>query len=123
MYADGGRYPFGDKVHMRVSVGNAYEKMVAGFEGCVVLFSTHDPACSRYQLFAEVKNMNFRLWLCRKIVPTGYAVVPHEPTKAMLKAACASMSPSKRPTPDWVPVKQKHQIRYRAMIDASALPE
>lgn len=63
--------------------------------------------------------MLFRLWLARWIIPVGYVVVPEEPTKAMIKAACASMSPGKRPTPDWVPVAKKHQIRYRAMIDAA----
>lgn len=40
-----------------------------------------------------------------------------DPTGPMLKAACASMSPGKRPTPDRVPVKEKHRIRYAAMID------
>lgn len=63
--------------------------------------------------------MTFRLWLARQIAPDGYVVVPQEATKAMIKAACASMSPGKRPTPDWVPVTKKHQIRYRAMIEAA----
>lgn len=41
------------------------------------------------------------------------------PTPAMLRAACASMSPDKRPTKKRVGVKAKHGIRYRAMIDAA----
>jgi len=41
------------------------------------------------------------------------------PTPSMLKAACASMSPEKRPTEKFVSVKAKHGIRYRAMIDAA----
>ena len=49
----------------------------------------------------------------------GWVIVPREPTTAMLKAACASMSPGKRPTPDRVNVKEKHRIRYGAMIDAA----
>lgn len=60
-----------------------------------------------------------RLWLSRKLAPQGFVVVPREPTKAMLKAACASMSPGKRPTQEWVSVKYKHVIRYRAMIGAA----
>lgn len=59
-----------------------------------------------------------RLTLARILVPGCYAVVPRDPTKAMLKAACASMSPGKRPTQDWVPVMEKHRIRYGAMIAA-----
>lgn len=62
--------------------------------------------------------MRFRLWLARQIAPDGYVVVPQEATKAMIKAACASMSPGKRPTQEWVPVTMKHQIRYKAMIAA-----
>lgn len=41
-----------------------------------------------------------------------------KPSPAMLKAACAAMSPGKRPTKNRVSVKAKHGIRYRAMIDA-----
>lgn len=41
------------------------------------------------------------------------------PSAKMLKAACKSMSPERRPTPDRVTVKAKHGIRYRAMIDAA----
>jgi hypothetical protein len=47
-----------------------------------------------------------------------------EPSNKMLAAAAAAMSPTKRPTQDWVTVKEKHRIRYRAMIDAAlALPQ
>lgn len=42
-----------------------------------------------------------------------------EPTKKMLDAAGASMSPAKRPTQARVSVRAKHGIRYRAMIDAA----
>ncbi len=41
-----------------------------------------------------------------------------EPTSTMLKASCGAMSEGKRPTPDRVSSKEKHRIRYRAMIDA-----
>jgi hypothetical protein len=63
--------------------------------------------------------MTLRLWLARRLAPPDYVVVPRQPTNAMLKAACASMSPKKRPAPEWVPVKEKHRIRYGAMIDAA----
>lgn len=41
------------------------------------------------------------------------------PTPRMCKAACAAMSPGKRPTPNRVSHKAKHAIRYRAMIQAA----
>lgn len=41
------------------------------------------------------------------------------PTSKMCKAACAAMSPGKRPTPNRVSHKAKHAIRYRAMIQAA----
>lgn len=41
------------------------------------------------------------------------------PTGKMLSAACAAMSPGKRPTPNRVGSKAKHGIRYRAMIDVA----
>lgn len=43
------------------------------------------------------------------------------PDAKMLKAACAAMSPGKRPTPKRVTERAKHGIRYRAMIDAALL--
>ena len=39
-----------------------------------------------------------------------------EPSNDMLGAAAKAMSPGKRPTPDFVSVKEKHKIRYQAMI-------
>ncbi len=45
-----------------------------------------------------------------------YVLVPKEPTKAMLQAACDALW--RRPTKDWVTNKEKHRIRYRAMIEA-----
>lgn len=42
-----------------------------------------------------------------------------KPSNAMLNAACAAMSPGKRPTQKRVSCKAKHGIRYRAMIDAA----
>jgi hypothetical protein len=62
-----------------------------------------------------------RIKLAKALLPKGCAVVPQEPTKLMIKAACASMSPGKRPTPEWVSNPEKHKIRYRAMIKASRL--
>lgn len=47
-----------------------------------------------------------------------FVLVPRKPTKKMLRAACAAMSPGKRPTKDRVSSKAKHGIRYRAMVDA-----
>ena len=61
----------------------------------------------------------WRLKLARAIAPRDHIIIPKEPTRAMLKAACASMSPTQRPTQDWVSVKEKHKIRYYAMIRAS----
>lgn len=54
----------------------------------------------------------------RRVCPGGYAVVPIEPTPAMLKAAAKAMSPDCRPTSEWVPVREKHRIRYCAMVMA-----
>lgn len=45
-------------------------------------------------------------------------VAPKEPTKKMLAACAAAMSPTKRPTKSRVSVKQKHRIRYIAMMKA-----
>jgi hypothetical protein len=42
-----------------------------------------------------------------------------KPTVQMTKAACAAMSPGKRPTSARVGNKAKHAIRYQAMIDAA----
>lgn len=42
-----------------------------------------------------------------------------EPDNAMLHAAAKAMSPGRRPTPDRVSCKQKHTIRYQAMIVAA----
>jgi hypothetical protein len=44
------------------------------------------------------------------------------PTKRMRMAACAAMSPGKRPTQKVVSNPAKHAIRYRAMIDAALSP-
>lgn len=38
------------------------------------------------------------------------------PTNGMLGEAAKAMSPGKRPTQDFVSVKEKHKIRYQAMI-------
>ena len=48
----------------------------------------------------------------------GFAVVPKHPTNRMLKAAAKAMMPQFRPTPLWVGCKEKHGIRYAAMIAA-----
>lgn len=60
-----------------------------------------------------------RFAIARAILPKGWAIVPKEPTRAMLSAAAAAMSPGKRPTEKWVSVRTKHAIRYRAMIAAT----
>lgn len=39
-----------------------------------------------------------------------------EPSPKMLDAAAGAMSPAKRPTPNRVSCRQKHKIRYQAMI-------
>jgi hypothetical protein len=49
----------------------------------------------------------------------GYVIVPREPTAEMIEAACKSMSPGRRPTPDRVSVREKHSIRWRAMVEAA----
>lgn len=61
----------------------------------------------------------WRLKMARAIAPRDHVIIPKEPTRAMLKAACAAMSPASRPTADWVSVKEKHKIRYYAMIRAA----
>lgn len=43
------------------------------------------------------------------------------PNNRMVKAACKAMSPEKRPTQDWVSVRDKHAYRFMAMIEASPL--
>lgn len=54
-----------------------------------------------------------------EVEPLGEVAIKamRHPTPKMLKAACAAMSPEKRPTPKTVSVRAKHGIRYRAMID------
>lgn len=42
-----------------------------------------------------------------------------DPTNSMLNEAAGAMSPGKRPTPDRVSCKEKHRIRYQAMIDCA----
>lgn len=61
----------------------------------------------------------WKLKLARAIAPRDHIIIPKEPTSAMLKAACASMSPKRRPTQDWVSSREKHKIRYYAMIRAA----
>jgi hypothetical protein len=63
-----------------------------------------------------------RLTLARLICPLDYAIVPREPTREMLNAAAAAMSPGKRPD-EWVSVRAKHRIRYCAMLAALEPPE
>lgn len=48
----------------------------------------------------------------------GFIVVPKRPTNRMLRAASKAMLPDFRPTPLWVGCKEKHRIRYAAMIEA-----
>lgn len=55
---------------------------------------------------------------CRQRARTVMEAI-RKPNNAMLKAACAAMSPGKRPTQKRVSCKAKHGIRYRAMIDAA----
>lgn len=49
----------------------------------------------------------------------GYVLIPRCPNKQMVRAACAAMSPGKRPTPERVSVARKHAIRWNAMINAA----
>lgn len=70
-------------------------------------------------------------WLAARLRPHGYEFEAvrearrraiqdlRNPTPKMLKAAAAAMSSSKRPTSDWVSCKEKHRIRFQAMIDAA----
>lgn len=55
----------------------------------------------------------------RALREAGYVCVPVEPTSEMLHAAAKAMSPGRRPTPDHVSVREKHCIRYKAMIAAA----
>ena len=65
-----------------------------------------------------MRPIDVRLRLTQLLCPRGYLVVPKEPTRPMIKAACKALSPKYRPTQDWVSVREKHKIRYRAMINA-----
>lgn len=40
-----------------------------------------------------------------------------DPTRPVVKAMCKAMSPEHRPTPDYIPVEEKHRVRWRAAID------
>ncbi len=60
--------------------------------------------------------MSLRLAVARLICPRTHLVAPREPTRDMLRAAARAMSPGKRPTAEWVSCREKHAIRYRAMI-------
>ena len=51
-----------------------------------------------------------------------WQLVPVEPTGAMLKAACKAMSPGNKPD-EWVSNKEKHSIRYKAMLAAAPAPD
>jgi hypothetical protein len=62
----------------------------------------------------------FRLWAARLICPMSHRVAPYDPSAPMIRAACRSMSPGRRPTEEWVPNSVKHGIRYRAMLDAAS---
>ena len=42
-----------------------------------------------------------------------------DPEVKMLSAACKAMSPTNRPTDERVSNKQKHRIRFNAMIEAA----
>jgi hypothetical protein len=53
------------------------------------------------------------------LADSGFVIVPREPTAEMIAAACKSMSPGRRPTPDRVSVREKHSIRWRAMVEAA----
>lgn len=50
-------------------------------------------------------------------IPT--VLVPLRPTKRMLSAACDALSPLNRPTQEWVGTKDKHRIRWAAMLAAA----
>ena len=60
-----------------------------------------------------------RLYLSKLLCPTSHKLVPRDATRKMVDAAAAAMSPSERPTKEWVSVREKHRIRYCAMIDAT----
>lgn len=65
----------------------------------------------------QIQEMaEYQMDVCRKRARTVIEAI-RKPDNAMLKTACAAMSPGKRPTKARVSVKAKHGIRYRAMID------
>lgn len=71
----------------------------------------------RFRVPQKVRNI--RVYLTRLFCPPGFRIVPYRPNARMLRAAGAAMSPGKRPTLRWVSNKQKHKIRYQAMLDAA----
>lgn len=81
------------------------------FAAGLLMITSHQPKLSASSLLRSCGDFISvsRLRVARYFAPHGFVVVPEEPTREMLKAACASMSPGKRPTPDWVPVKEKSQ--------------
>ena len=63
--------------------------------------------------------MSIRWKIATWLAGRDSVVVPRDPSPAMIRAACRAMSPARRPTEQWVSVREKHTIRYRAMIDAA----
>lgn len=51
-----------------------------------------------------------------------WVLVPRNPTNAMIRAACAALADSNRPSPDYLSVKEKHAHRWRMMVDAAPPP-
>ena len=63
--------------------------------------------------------MSIRRKVANWIAGGSSIYVPREPTTKMLNAASKALSPSCRPTQEWVSVKKKHRIRYKAMIEST----
>ena len=59
------------------------------------------------------------LYLLQDMEEAGWRLVPTRPTRHMVKASCAAMSPGKRKTERWVSVRQKHAWRLTAAIEAA----
>ena len=69
-------------------------------------------------LAAPAGFSTFRLNIARLLCPPTHRVVPWEPTRDMCTAATLSLYPDYRPTEEWMNGRQKHRVRYQAMITA-----
>jgi hypothetical protein len=74
------------------------------------------PGFGEGQMKVDYINAHWHLYIPQARVAIA---AMRKPTSRMLRAACAAMSPGKRPTQKRISNKAKHGQRYIAMIDAA----